>query len=251
MAFNSSKLPPWLSCRVPRSVVAAVIIGALTPVIVLAVDLFLDVPPSHVFYNDINAIALAGITSGCGGGNYCPDAPVTRAQMAAFMHRGLSRVTRVTLAGNTVTETSDNQAATVGSGDLVVGLPAGALAGAAGFIEGHASLILLAPATGCPCEYWAGLRDATEGFYLMNWYTRQTVSNSEIVTTSITGARKIQSTGTHTIELRVFRTAGTGTGAVARGDFTVSYHPFGGTGTNTLGPEVSATGSSEIGRTPQ
>ena len=28
-----------------------------------------------------------GITSGCGGGNYCPENPVTRAQMAVFLVR--------------------------------------------------------------------------------------------------------------------------------------------------------------------
>jgi S-layer homology domain len=36
---------------------------------------------------DINAVASAGITSGCGGGRYCPAASVTREQMAAFLHR--------------------------------------------------------------------------------------------------------------------------------------------------------------------
>lgn len=36
---------------------------------------------------DINALALAGITSGCGQGRYCPNDPVTRGEMAAFLHR--------------------------------------------------------------------------------------------------------------------------------------------------------------------
>jgi hypothetical protein len=31
----------------------------------------------------------AGITSGCGGGNYCPESSVTRAQMAIFLERGM------------------------------------------------------------------------------------------------------------------------------------------------------------------
>jgi len=35
----------------------------------------------------INAIAAAGITTGCGGGNYCPTLNVTRDQMAAFIIR--------------------------------------------------------------------------------------------------------------------------------------------------------------------
>jgi hypothetical protein len=49
---------------------------------------FLDVPPTHLFHTAIVDIARAGITGGCGGGNYCPDAPVTRDQMAVFILRG-------------------------------------------------------------------------------------------------------------------------------------------------------------------
>ena len=46
---------------------------------------FADVPISSPFHDDILAIATAGITSGCGGGNYCPSSPVRRDQMAAFL----------------------------------------------------------------------------------------------------------------------------------------------------------------------
>lgn len=35
----------------------------------------------------IDSLAEAGITGGCGPRRFCPDAPVTRAQMAAFLHR--------------------------------------------------------------------------------------------------------------------------------------------------------------------
>ena len=42
-------------------------------------------PTTHAA--DIAAIALAGITTGCGGTNYCPFNPVTRAQMASFLTR--------------------------------------------------------------------------------------------------------------------------------------------------------------------
>ncbi len=35
----------------------------------------------------INRIAAAGITSGCGGGDFCPDARVRREQAAAFLRR--------------------------------------------------------------------------------------------------------------------------------------------------------------------
>jgi hypothetical protein len=37
--------------------------------------------------DDINRLAASGITFGCGGPAFCPMAPVTRGQMAAFLHR--------------------------------------------------------------------------------------------------------------------------------------------------------------------
>jgi glucose/arabinose dehydrogenase len=57
----------------------------------------LDLPPSGTNYfsddgssvhePNINALAAAGLTTGCGGGKYCPSGAVTREQMAAFLHR--------------------------------------------------------------------------------------------------------------------------------------------------------------------
>jgi hypothetical protein len=39
------------------------------------------------FEDDINRAAAAGITGGCGSGRFCTGDPVTREQMAAFLHR--------------------------------------------------------------------------------------------------------------------------------------------------------------------
>ena len=39
---------------------------------------------------NINRLAFAGIVGGCGGGNYCPNQTMTRAQMAAILARALS-----------------------------------------------------------------------------------------------------------------------------------------------------------------
>lgn len=50
---------------------------------------FSDVPTSHPFFNEVQQLVKSGITLGCGGGNYCPDATVTRGQMAAFLSRAL------------------------------------------------------------------------------------------------------------------------------------------------------------------
>jgi len=46
---------------------------------------FLDVPATAFAAAWIEAIAAAGITGGCGGGNFCPAAVVSRAQAAVFL----------------------------------------------------------------------------------------------------------------------------------------------------------------------
>ena len=50
---------------------------------------FSDVPTNHPFFQFIEALAASGITGGCGGGNYCPNNPVTRGQMAVFLAKAL------------------------------------------------------------------------------------------------------------------------------------------------------------------
>ncbi|HTR04624.1 MAG TPA: S-layer homology domain-containing protein [Thermoanaerobaculia bacterium] len=46
---------------------------------------FLDVPPADAFHAYVDTLARDGVTSGCGGGNYCRNNDVTRAQMAVFL----------------------------------------------------------------------------------------------------------------------------------------------------------------------
>ncbi len=46
---------------------------------------FADVPCPSTFADWIEALASEGITGGCGGGNYCPQNPVRRDQMAVFL----------------------------------------------------------------------------------------------------------------------------------------------------------------------
>ncbi len=54
--------------------------------------LFSDVPPSHAQFRWIQKLAELGLTQGCGGGRYCPDQLLTRAQLAAFLARANARV---------------------------------------------------------------------------------------------------------------------------------------------------------------
>jgi hypothetical protein len=46
---------------------------------------FLDVHIGDFAADWIEELASLDITGGCGGGNYCPSQPVTRAQMAVFL----------------------------------------------------------------------------------------------------------------------------------------------------------------------
>ena len=50
---------------------------------------FADVPTSHPFFQFVEALVASGVTSGCGNGNYCPNAPLTRGQMAVFLAKAL------------------------------------------------------------------------------------------------------------------------------------------------------------------
>ena len=49
---------------------------------------FTDVPTVYLYHIAIEKIVRAGITTGCGGGKYCPDEPITRDAMAVFILRG-------------------------------------------------------------------------------------------------------------------------------------------------------------------
>ena len=46
---------------------------------------FNDVPTGSPIYSFVMSLVGAGVTAGCGGGNYCPNNSVTRAQMAVFL----------------------------------------------------------------------------------------------------------------------------------------------------------------------
>ena len=55
---------------------------------------FADVPADAWYAADVARLAASGITSGCGDGSgFCPGSDVTRAQMATFLHRAISRDT--------------------------------------------------------------------------------------------------------------------------------------------------------------
>jgi len=50
---------------------------------------FNDVGTGHIFFRYVEALADSDITAGCGGGSFCPDAPLSRGQMAVFLSKAL------------------------------------------------------------------------------------------------------------------------------------------------------------------
>ncbi len=73
------------SRRVAALIVATIVLAA--PSAVWATHQFSDVADSNPFAADIEWLADVGVTNGCGPDVFCPEAAVTRQQMAAFMYR--------------------------------------------------------------------------------------------------------------------------------------------------------------------
>jgi hypothetical protein len=71
---------------VDRAVAAVGTAGfAQLPLLPCTGTFFTDVPTTHYACKQIEAIARAGYTSGCGGGNYCPGNAHTRQEQAVFL----------------------------------------------------------------------------------------------------------------------------------------------------------------------
>jgi hypothetical protein len=52
-------------------------------------SVFADVAPTDPWCPGVHYVAAAGISAGCGGGNFCPQSVTTRGQMAVFLARSL------------------------------------------------------------------------------------------------------------------------------------------------------------------
>jgi len=80
---------PHSTSRRRRVTAVVILVAALAafPLGTAAIHQFTDVPDANIYHADIDALVDSGVTSGCGGGKYCPAAYVTREQMAAFLNR--------------------------------------------------------------------------------------------------------------------------------------------------------------------
>ncbi len=64
---------------------AAVVVWRRTVSAAPAVARFTDVPTSHPVFRYVEALAASGITGGCTADRFCPDAGITRGQLAVFL----------------------------------------------------------------------------------------------------------------------------------------------------------------------
>lgn len=115
-----------------RLAAVAVFAAVTVPTVAFAQhrNAFTDVPQTHPFHEDIEWLAERGITNGCDEHAFCPADPVTRGQLAAFLHRfsegpataDLTRATLATAAYQDVAEAeADGWQSTLGPGDGSLG----------------------------------------------------------------------------------------------------------------------------------
>lgn len=128
-----------------RHLLGAALVGLLlVPASAVAGHQFSDVPGSHTFHEDVAAARLAGLTAGCSATAFCPDAPVTRGQMTAFLGRGLGRIDATQFdALLTTSATVPIAAVTVRAGNFTGGTMR---------VLVTANVHLGIGSAGCPCE---------------------------------------------------------------------------------------------------
>lgn len=216
-----------------RSLLAIPLIIVL-PAVVLGATIFGDVPTDHMFYTDVTAVANAGIATGCGGGNYCPDANVTRGQMAAFLNRTGGRIG---YSGFTPTSQGLGGVASLAA----VTMQPGPITGGTGFVHLHATIEahVNVGATGFPVvgKFW--IRELGTTAVIADTYGRAQVdeiagdtsgydmATIDLVVAAPTGVAK-------TYELVGQREFGTAA-LWGKGSLTAEFFPFSENGDNVLG----------------
>jgi len=87
---NDTFLPADVLNRAQTAIVLVRLLGLQTSP--PATSSFQDVPATHYAYAYVEAIKKAGLTSGCSASPplYCPDTPLLRAELAAFLARALA-----------------------------------------------------------------------------------------------------------------------------------------------------------------
>ena len=130
-----------------------VLVLLLIPAMVAANHQFGDVNTGASYHDEVESLVGAGITSGCGGGNYCPGSAVSRGQMAQFMVRGLG----VAASGYGELAAADAEAFYVAT----VAIRTGGLPGGTGYLTVDADLSVLDLSASCPCGVIFSIEETT------------------------------------------------------------------------------------------
>jgi hypothetical protein len=194
---------------------------------------FTDVQPGDNFFNEIGAIADAGITTGFPDGTYRPSQPVTRGAMAAFMGRGFGRA-----------DSGSGSSTNMDSGVNVFPATASIVAGAAepgtgGYVVVTASADLSINSSWCACSFTMSIQDVTGATNSPGASTNAapeagiTATNMSLSETWIFPISAGQSKNFR-IDAEVFHNgAGASTRSIS-GQITAVYVPFDGTGNAQL-----------------
>ena len=236
---------PHAGARRRRGIVTVLLAGALLlPGIVLAADSFADVPSTNPFHADIERDYAARITAGCGDGNYCPTANVTRQQMAAFLNRVGSRAGYAVTGWQTVPDAEADLA--------VLTIKAGNVTGGTAFAVVNAAITTYATtATGCPCQaLFIVTRDGGGTSNYAYTQVNEVTGSLSFDSASLTLVIAVPTGVTQTFRIRGYRLAGTAT-INARVDASAIYTPFGNLGGSTLSATTSGQPSSPSGVGPR
>jgi hypothetical protein len=203
---------------------------------------FTDVPDGHQFHTEIGAIADAGVTSGktCvppgTPPTFCPNEPVVRQAMAAFMHRGFGRAGHG-VGGAPLTDTPTDLA--------IIVIDVGGVPGGTQFVQLYGAYGAdVDDGTGCPCssEFFI-LQDGVGDISQPHYVTNDQTGGRHIQSAAVTTAVAVPAGTTQTFRLQgvrpSFNTAGS---VIAGGEMTAHVVPFGNTGGDTLGSEPVGTG---------
>jgi len=238
MRITIEMQPPRLLTRLPRwlrfAVVGVVVVAAAAavPTGLWASHQFGDVPDAQPFHDDIGAIKDAGITSGCGGGNYCPTQNVRRDAMAAFMHRGFGRVAMSGVLLDPLVQVSEG---VVKVAEVSITVPgSGASATQFVFVAAQISGYTGDP-NDCPCNIGLFMKDASDVGYASASYDQLPGPNYS-QTTLAQQYVFLASPGVHVYELYAVTDSAAGID-LAQLALVATTYPFGSSGGNTLAAE--------------
>lgn len=203
-----------------------------------AAHLFDDVPGTNPFHSDVTWLAGTGITSGCGGNNFCPNNPVTRAQMARFMksfynlQAGLVDVKSVQNSSGATTNSPEQWTTAADLGTSVV-IPPGTQAelhmslNAEAFCEGGSNTLVVIVVAAPSCNVRFLVNNSSSGVtpssqtLLESDLTQDQIDNStapdlllQSRSASAEASTGLLGPGTYNVTVQMFADSGSGTRAL-------------------------------------